>query len=702
MQLINSRTDIKTNVEKSSRVEFGISKDSAKLFSMLSSSLYSNKEQAVLYEIGANCNDAHILAGTPERPWDLTMPTNLDAHIRFRDYGPGLSEENVYRLLTTYGESTKSDSNVFIGAFGLGSKSPAAVTSTWNIVSRFEGELKEYFIVIDASGIPSLTKIRTEKTDHESGLEVIIPVNPNRIWNWTENLTTVFKYYAVKPNIKNSRVTWSADNPGIQRGTGWKLITAERYSGRTIKFITTQREYSVDTQLLKNELQNMPLLKLLGMAFIVEFPTGELETSLSREQIQYTRHTLDAIKARLNMVHDEFAKILTNYLAPATDGLHYRQLVVAACKDVFGVVGDSQVIIPFLVGNKYGVSSPNDLQNFVVKVKDVHTVDGRICNGKTISAFKKNHSCWKSYAIQLHTEYNTSGGGVSFKINSLDRVTIVIDDTKGTPSRVKHKLGQGQGKYALIVKHNFFPAELQRFVVKASTLEQPPKAPRVKGTKAAPVVWGIWRKSFQRLDESKIDKKTKVVAIEFADARTIDSIPKMQRKMVDIIKSNSKDITIIAVKEGQKIPKYAVPIEDFILDEFARLNTVEFVDSKMYADLQNSLIGYNYGYSNNVFHVMNKVKFRTAGPSLWNEVMDTIAQIMAKKVGGKAADVLGEYSYLSEISSLLDIPLQSSKGTVISLDKIRDNLYNTYKMLKYVDSGTEKKDITEYIELVGI
>jgi len=98
-------------------------KESAKAFSILSSSLYQNPIRSIIRELGCNARDAHVAAKNPE-PWVLSLPTALSPEFAVKDNGTGLSHDEVMQIYTTYFESTKTNSNDFVGALGLGSKSP--------------------------------------------------------------------------------------------------------------------------------------------------------------------------------------------------------------------------------------------------------------------------------------------------------------------------------------------------------------------------------------------------------------------------------------------------------------------------------------------------------------------------------------------------------------------------------------------------
>jgi HSP90 family molecular chaperone len=95
--------------------EFRI-RNSAKAFNILSSGLYANKIRAIIRELSCNAVDSHVAAGRSGTPFDVHLPNTLEPHFSIRDYGTGLSHEQVKNIYTTYFESTKTDSNAFIGA----------------------------------------------------------------------------------------------------------------------------------------------------------------------------------------------------------------------------------------------------------------------------------------------------------------------------------------------------------------------------------------------------------------------------------------------------------------------------------------------------------------------------------------------------------------------------------------------------------
>src|SRR5690606_16206540 len=93
----------------------------------------------------------------------------------FRDFGVGLSIERVKRIWSKYFSSTKRETNAFIGAFGLGSKSPLGYTDLFDVVTRFQG-VKYHFTIHKGSKAPRIELLYKEETDEGNGTEVIVPI----------------------------------------------------------------------------------------------------------------------------------------------------------------------------------------------------------------------------------------------------------------------------------------------------------------------------------------------------------------------------------------------------------------------------------------------------------------------------------------------------------------------------------------------
>lgn len=190
--IINNTNAIATGAVQDARA-FTI-KQTPEMMELLSRKLYSNPTLAVSRELLANAYDATIATGEPYRAIDVTLPTTLEPTFIVRDYGSGLSEEDIYTLYTTYGASTKRGSNTVIGGFGVGSKSPFALTDSFTVKSFYGGKVATYHCFRDA-GLPKVTKLFEDITEEHTGLEVFVPISNNNLGAFLSSFEDTIRGY---------------------------------------------------------------------------------------------------------------------------------------------------------------------------------------------------------------------------------------------------------------------------------------------------------------------------------------------------------------------------------------------------------------------------------------------------------------------------------------------------------------------------
>ena len=181
--------------------EFRI-RNSAKAFSILSSGLYSNKIRAIIRELSCNAVDSHIAAGNASTPYDIHLPNTLEPWFSIRDYGLGLTHDQVINLYTTYFESTKTDSNEFIGALGLGSKSPFSYIDNFTVTAIKDGRKGIYTAFINEHGIPSIALMMEEETTDPNGVEVRFAVDQRYDFDkFRSEARFVYEYFSLRPVV---------------------------------------------------------------------------------------------------------------------------------------------------------------------------------------------------------------------------------------------------------------------------------------------------------------------------------------------------------------------------------------------------------------------------------------------------------------------------------------------------------------------
>ncbi len=293
--------------------EFRI-RNSAKAFNILSSGLYANKIRAVVRELSCNAVDSHVAAGKQDPPFDVHLPNQLEPWFAIRDYGTGLSHEQVTQIYTTYFESTKTASNEFIGALGLGSKSPFSYTDNFTVTAIQNGVKGIYTAFINDQGVPSIALMTTEDTEEPSGVEVRFSVNDYYDYSkFRDEARHVYTYFKLRPvvsgatNFEFRNVEYDTQNiiPGVH----------SYRDGRRSVAIMGNIAYPIEVPNAEQTLGD--LRQLLGCGLELHFAIGELDFQASREGLSYIPQTIDSIKRKLEALNAQ----LTVHIAKEADAI---------------------------------------------------------------------------------------------------------------------------------------------------------------------------------------------------------------------------------------------------------------------------------------------------------------------------------------------------------------------------------------------
>lgn len=307
-------------------------KASAKAFRVLSDNIYTDKIGAIIRELGTNAVDAQIDAKT-DRPFEVTLPDIFDPTFTLRDYGTGISHDNVMKIYSTYFESTKEDSNDFYGTLGLGSKSPFAYTDTFTVISYFNGVKYNYIAHISDSGTPDILFGGFEVTTEPNGVEVSFPVNKSDFETFAYKAAEMYYWFTIRPVIKGSYKdnvneimnkfidksavfsNWFIYKPGDRYGYySYKQKEANLFNShahntyRGTNFFIKQGPIVYPVMNVKglNEKQT----EILSKNIVYEVPNGTVNFAPSREQLDYNKTTVEAIKNVLDKIYDDIKEHL--------------------------------------------------------------------------------------------------------------------------------------------------------------------------------------------------------------------------------------------------------------------------------------------------------------------------------------------------------------------------------------------------------
>lgn len=125
-------------------------------------------------ELLSNAIDSHTEAGVTEK---VIMSINhvLDEYeVCFSDFGLGMNPERV-KFTYTFLESSKEDSNEYIGGYGLGSKSPFAYTNAFLVETVSDGIFYTY-LVSKETGLIEVFKLLERPTTERNQTHVKVSV----------------------------------------------------------------------------------------------------------------------------------------------------------------------------------------------------------------------------------------------------------------------------------------------------------------------------------------------------------------------------------------------------------------------------------------------------------------------------------------------------------------------------------------------
>jgi len=292
--------EVITNIEGAQSFSIDVN---AASFRVLSDTLYSDKIGAIIRELSCNAWDSHVAAGTTNQKVEISLPNALIPEFIIRDFGTGLSHEDVMELYSTYFRSTKSKSNLFTGALGLGSKSPFCYTDNFMVESFFNGEHSIYQVYL-SEDMPYILFLNKNNTEEPNGIKISfsVPVKDHQKFvdsahdqlflfgdktthtcrsrkyeNFTKENIFIENEDIILSNIINQSYSYSQQQP--------KLFAA---MGNVI--------YNIDTDIIKTSND------FNGLYIILKFELGEIDFAANRESLSYKTKTIDAINNKLQKV----------------------------------------------------------------------------------------------------------------------------------------------------------------------------------------------------------------------------------------------------------------------------------------------------------------------------------------------------------------------------------------------------------------
>lgn len=501
----------------------------AKFFSTLYSTLYKNREEAVVRELFCNAIDSHqlrnklwaaiprgyvtsCLAPAPQafssflapdnKKIEIHLPNEYEPYLEIKDYGVGLSLESiigspvpaleyqvmitgnhvidrslvedegqivaipkeyngelVFRyvdsndivrgkgLYTTLFDSTKENSNDQIGAFGLGSKSPFAVTDSFMVSSRYNGEEHNYLMFLDGNRIPAydlMTKDLTTKdpqpkpTTEYNGLTVRVPIESAKYYQFYKELMRVCSVMEphMLPEVSGSAYFSKFELISRENRVGNSYIQPVKgnFNDQTHYAVMGGVAYPIQLKVLPDLVQE--ILKTTPTTYTY-FPLGDLNVPPSREDLSYDDYTLENLRGALTLVGEGFIEKLGQEIQEEQSIIR-RWIKISDIK------------------KQYGENIGKHLDNYMVKDTRFGKENILLPKIQRPEYNKSHNSSFYDRTIAKFTHFNDNGYKSEVNainpISAKDGVVFVIEDNMRCYVQKMRKLVRTTGdKYVIMV-----------------------------------------------------------------------------------------------------------------------------------------------------------------------------------------------------------------------------------------------------------
>ena len=526
MQLL----DEKTNVEVSGNFktsEFTI-RATAKAFKILSSGLYKNKIRAVIREYSVNAIDSHIFAKTPARPIEVQLPGLLNPVFSVQDYGVSLDDHEIKELFTSYFSSNKTHTNDVTGAFGIGCCSGFSYSDSFNVIAVKNGIKRQYAMYLNEEGLPVVSQLKATKVTDPNSFKVEIPVQRQDFDVFRREAQFVFSTFKTKPIVTgNSSFKLNDKKPIMEESGQWEVYDSsvlDVFNESRLVAISGLVAYPIRLDQLGYSLYSH---WLFNSSFVVlQCPIGTIPPTASREEIEYLPKTVQYLQKRIGDIEKVYQKKLE-------DELDKCDCFWDAC-----IKYNSQ---PLQLAIAYKGKS-------VVSSKGNPLYDATsTANGdpQDVLELPSGYIKPKTYHV-VQVQYNK---GYKFYLDDVDG--------KGAHSRVNYDITNSSVSRAYIIKTTDakkikkFKNEigiLDRHITNISTLPDPPKKTRMKGTQKVAGYRLKTRKStsltysWERLDQ--VPPGSLVVAFDNMYLKDKDDTQRRPEYLQDLLQNVPKSFGI--------------------------------------------------------------------------------------------------------------------------------------------------------------
>lgn len=291
---------IETNVEHRNQ-EFSV-KDPAIMFEILCNRMYQHPLQTSVQEYLCNARDSHREADCADTPIKVILPTEIEPTLVIEDFGVGLSRDRIKDVFIYLGGSTKRDSNLQTGGFGIGAKSGWSYSKSFGITTIHDGDKRVYIAFLGDKGVGQLDLIEEIRTDEPNGTAISLPIEIEDIDSCIYAVHRTIALWDIQPIVKpESQKAKMSPITINKQGVGWKFLTNFPIYSNQIILSMDGVPYPCPAG-----VDNISKLYMHNdTCLLLEFKTGELEMAVNREAIQVNDTTIETINNRIDDICDQ-------------------------------------------------------------------------------------------------------------------------------------------------------------------------------------------------------------------------------------------------------------------------------------------------------------------------------------------------------------------------------------------------------------
>jgi len=279
---------------------------------------YSNTILATIRETYANAVDANKENNLSPESIQIKCPTGLDQTFSVRDFGSGLSRDQIFNLYSKFGKSTKRGSDASIGGFGIGRFAPLSYKDSFTVTSYYNGIKSIYSLYISEENDTKIDEVFSEPTSEANGICVSVGVAKNDVIKFNQEISSFFSNFEVLPNFLNIQ-TQIVKAEIVTAGKDWQIRKSAggytHYSVGDHGIIMGGIFYPINPELvdISNNSAYSWTKHLNKLVFIADI--GSVSLHHSRESLEYNKTTKNYLKSRYKDFCEEFTQSIKDKVA---------------------------------------------------------------------------------------------------------------------------------------------------------------------------------------------------------------------------------------------------------------------------------------------------------------------------------------------------------------------------------------------------